>query len=491
MSSDQELEESRICGDCVAEAFLVKRIDDEGEHADCDYCGVEGATISMSELADCTSKAISEHFYLTPDQPDAWEEMLIRDRESHYSWYREGQPVLELIQEIVGTRPEIAADLREILDEREGFFDPSDSWEESPFATTAHYEFRGPNSDYWQSEWDRLRRTLQSEARFFNQAAVKHLREIFGGVAAYRHGDSNPLIIAAGPETSHPAFFRARVFQNEKELLAALKRPDLELGPPPEHAARAGRMNARGISVFYGSSNVETAMGEVRPPVGSHVLCGRFDVIRPLRLLNLNALGAVTVTGSVFDPEYAHQRGWAQFLSILGKLMIRPVMPEAEHNDYLATQAIADYLASSDELQVDGILFPSVQRGADREDLNVVLFRKASTVEELPIPTGTKIESRLGEDAEDGWEIGFSVIESRPAPEVRTEAATTREPPKSSFDEALMPIHDGKRLHSDRVETLRVCCDSLKVHVIKAVRIEHEAHAVSRHIWYEGAASDF
>jgi hypothetical protein len=90
-------------------------------------------------------------------------------------------------------------------------------------------------------------------------------------------------------------------------------------------------MNARGISVFYGSSNIETAMGEVRPPVGSHVLCGRFDVIRPLRLLNLKALDTVTVSGSVFDPEYAASTGMAQFLKTLGDLMVRPVMPEAEH----------------------------------------------------------------------------------------------------------------------------------------------------------------
>ncbi len=175
MSNDQELEERRICGDCVGEAFLVKLIDGNGESADCDYCGVEGATISMSELADRTGKAISEHFYRTSDQPDAWEDMLLRDKESHYEWDREGQPVLELIQEIVGTRPEIAADIREILEGREGFVDPSDSWEESPFAESAQYESQGPNSDYWQTEWDRLRRSLQSEARFFNQAAVKGL----------------------------------------------------------------------------------------------------------------------------------------------------------------------------------------------------------------------------------------------------------------------------------------------------------------------------
>lgn len=491
MSSDQELEERRICNDCVAEAFLVKRIDDEGKDADCDYCGVEGATISMSELADRTCRAISEHFYRTADQPDAWQEMRQRDKEDDYNWNREGQPILDLIQEIVETDVDIASDIRTILDERDGFVDPSDDYGESPFDADACYEGRGPNSGYWQSEWDRLTRSLQSEARFFNKAAVRHLHDIFAGVASYRTGDSNPLVIAAGPGTMHTAFFRARTFQTEKELLAALKRPDLELGPPPEHAARAGRMNARGISVFYGSSNIETAMGEVRPPVGSHVLCGRFDVIRPLRLLNLKALDTVTVSGSVFDPEYAHQRGWAQFLKTLGDLMVRPVMPEAEHNDYLATQAVAEYLASSDELEVDGILFPSVQRGADREDLNVVLFRKASHVEALQIPPGTQIDSRSGEDTDEGWEIGFSVIESRPVPAVRIEGVATREIPKTSFDEAVMSFDDGRGLQSDRIETLRVCCESLQVHIVKAVRVEHEAHAVRRQIWNEGTASDF
>jgi len=145
MSNDQELEERRICADCVGEAFLVKLIDDKGESTDCDYCGGDGATISMSELADRTGKAISQHFYLTSDQPDAWEDMLMRDKESTYEWYREGQPVLDLIQEIVGTSTEIAADIREILDEWEGFVDPSDSWEESPFAESAQYESQGPN----------------------------------------------------------------------------------------------------------------------------------------------------------------------------------------------------------------------------------------------------------------------------------------------------------------------------------------------------------
>lgn len=109
---------------------------------------------------------------------------------------------------------------------------------------------------------------------------------------------------------------------------------------------------------------------------------------------------------------------------------------------------MADYLASSDALQVDGILFPSVQRAANREDLNVVLFRKASQVEALQMPPGTQIDSRSGEDTDEGWEIGFSVIESRPAPAMRTEGVATRELPKLSFDEAMKPFDDGRGLNT-------------------------------------------
>jgi len=49
-------------------------------------------------------------------------------------------------------------------------------------------------------------------------------------------------------------------------------------------------MNARGVSVFYGAIDPRVALAEVRPPVGSRVAVARFEIIRPLRLLDLNAL---------------------------------------------------------------------------------------------------------------------------------------------------------------------------------------------------------
>ena len=39
-------------------------------------------------------------------------------------------------------------------------------------------------------------------------------------------------------------------------------------------------MNAQGIAVFYGAGDVETALAEVRPPVGSRVVTAEFEIIR-------------------------------------------------------------------------------------------------------------------------------------------------------------------------------------------------------------------
>ena len=58
-------------------------------------------------------------------------------------------------------------------------------------------------------------------------------------------------------------------------------------------AAAAGRMNARGISVFYGANDPLVALSEVRPPVGARVAIARFEIIRPIKLLDLTARARV------------------------------------------------------------------------------------------------------------------------------------------------------------------------------------------------------
>jgi RES domain len=71
--------------------------------------------------------------------------------------------------------------------------------------------------------------------------------------------------------------YRARVFfQDMAKFEEAMKRPDRDIGPPPPSVAVAGRMNAAGISVFYGATHPGVALAEVQPPVGSKSIDRRF-----------------------------------------------------------------------------------------------------------------------------------------------------------------------------------------------------------------------
>ncbi|MCJ7541599.1 MAG: RES family NAD+ phosphorylase, partial [Desulfobacterales bacterium] len=124
-----------------------------------------------------------------------------------------------------------------------------------------------------------------------------------------------------------------------------LKAPIKELSAPPAMAAKHGRMNAAGISVFYGATDAETCIAEVRPPIGSHVVVGRFKIIQNIRLLDLNILSEIYATGSYFDQEFKRRKGHAAFLQRLVGELTKPVMPNKETLGYLPTQIVAEYLA--------------------------------------------------------------------------------------------------------------------------------------------------
>ena len=190
----------------------------------------------------------------------------------------------------------------------------------------------------------------QTEARFFSASTAETLSDIFEGLSEVSGSDGTSIIIEAGPGTAMTSVYRSRVFQAEVDLEAALERPDLHMGPPPASMAKAGRMNAHGISVFYGATNHRVAISEVRPPVGSQVMVGEFALLRNLNLLDLNALQSVFIEGSVFDSEYLRRLERAKFLKGVSRRMSRPVMPDDQPLEYLVTQSVSDYLRFSLDL---------------------------------------------------------------------------------------------------------------------------------------------
>jgi hypothetical protein len=311
-------------------------------------------------------------------------------------------------------------------------------------------------------DWRSFENSLKTEARFFSRTAANHLTSIFDGIGELQTRDGRPLVVDAGPGTDFHTLYRARVFQSDDKLEAALGRPDIHLGSPPAPLAAAGRMNARGISVFYGTNNQKAAIAEVRPPVGSQIAVVQFEIIRKLRLLDLTALNDVRDTESISDFGLAGRMEGAVFLRSLSGRITPPAMPDDEPFEYLATQAIADFLATEVSAPLDGIIFPSVQAAGDV--LNVVLFHKAARVEAMNVPEGTEISASTGRWAEDGWVEDYEVFEKVPDLAAIAEAMP-RDPRDADWRDA----------------SLRIVSESMEVHRVKRVEFATDEFTVKRH----------
>ncbi|WP_164939702.1 RES family NAD+ phosphorylase [Bradyrhizobium zhanjiangense] len=204
-----------------------------------------------------------------------------------------------------------------------------------------------------------------------------------------------------------------------------------------------------------------------------------FEIVHRIRLLDLTALDNVRVQGSIFDSDYLHRSERAQFLKSLSGRITQPVMPDDEPFEYLATQAIADYLATESSVSIDGIIYPSVQVAGDV--LNVVLFHKASRVEEIDIPEGTDVRARTGRNGPEGWEDDYSVIEEVPP---RKEGADKNARADGWPD--LPSIHLTlweKAISNPREPSLRIKLDSIKVHRVRRVEFATDKFPVTRHRW--------
>jgi RES domain-containing protein len=464
-----ETKEQLICYQCVGEEYLSNSIEKAGRPAKCSYCGKFAETYTLEAIAECVETAFEHHYYRTSEEPEYWQQRLLADRESSYTWFREGDPVIDAIEAAALIPRKAAIDIQAILDDKYSDFDAAQMGEETPFSSDTYYAERGGSDSKWRDEWRNFEQSLKTEARFFSRTAAGHLAKVFKKIDKLKTTDGRPLVVEAGPDCPIDHLYRGRVFQSDDLLLKALSRPDIELGSPPANFASAGRMNARGISVFYGADEAHVAISEVRPPVGSKVAVARFNIIRRLRLLDLTALPKVYESGSVFDPLFSERLDRADFLRSLGKHITRPIMPNDEAFDYLATQATADFLATENDPILDGIVFPSAQVQNGR---NVVLFHKAAKVEPMAIPIGTDIDAYNNLSTEDGYEVDYRVTETvPPTPEQIDDTNSWIAPFLSSTTD----------ISEEELEiTLRIDQKSVTVHHVDWVNYHCTEYAVTR-----------
>ena len=479
MTVMRDSEAKHICHTCIGDQFLADQVKTKWSPIACSYCGETREAITLEDLADRIHEALEEHFESTPDSPDEpYEYYLAKEGR----WERRGDTVDIVIAEMADLDEkvvdDVSAHLSKLYSYREVKFGGED-----PYGPEAMYVERTPDDWDFREIWSEFGRQIRSRSRFFNTDAEQALNEIFGDLTTYKTWPDRPVIRKIGSDDEDRFIWRARTAQSTKELKAILVSPAREIGPPPPNLAKSGRMNAHGIPVFYGVIDESTCIAEVRAPVGSNVVVARFELLRPVQLLDLDALSKVYVGGSYFNPDYAVRKGRMSFLRRLVREISRPVMPQDEAFEYLTTQVVAEYLANKVTPCLDGIIFSSSQTGGT--GLNVVLFNHASKVKAHDdLPAGTKVDiyiPRINED-DDEHDVGISIRETVPsAKSKKLSPAKRREGPIDlrSLQTALDNEEHGDTSYYFE-PTLRLDPKSLAVLYVESVQYSTKHRTVSR-----------
>jgi len=401
-------QETFFCMDCIGDSYLKKQIEESGIEAECWECKHQKLAISCEDLGERLHKVIESHYQLTPEEPEGWELYYAKE----HGWDRSGDEANYIVQEIAEVSLEIANELLEYLAEQ---YDPAgkDALISPSLYGDAHYVSKDQVDDYeYEYRWDNIKISIKEESRFFNHSVKDTLNVFFRNIDQLFTHDDQPIVKTIDADTS---FYRARVAHSRDEELEILEKLPAALGAPPSALAKPGRMNAGGISVFYGAMSPETCIAEVRPWVGCSVIVGKFNPVTTLKILDLSLLEKINIEGSLFDSNHIENLARVQFLSKLVREISIPITPGAEDSEYLITQLIAEYLQS--ELGLDGILFDSVQfknktsESESGSDQNLVLFKNSSLLQPYEIPSNIKIDASFSIGDPEDPEPRYSIME--------------------------------------------------------------------------------
>ena len=474
--TEQDGDSKHTCYGCISDPFLADEVMETGISDLCSYCGHTRQAFGLEQLADRIDEVLQRDFERTPDEPDFLDTIFLREGLLD-DWIPDGAPVMNVISDIAGLSEEIAEDVRDTLSDRNHYTAIRDGGED-PYDDQAYYDERRPDDLDLRYSWKSFCDEIMFRERIFPENAEPVLQAIFKDLGTMATWHGTLVIREVNPSEDFP-IWRARPAQSKEELTAILKNPSQQLGPPPHDIAEAGRMNQKGIPVFYGALEEDTCVSEVRPPVGSQVVLAKFRLLRPVKLLDLGLLSRLYVDVSHFNPNYSDLHGRASFLRNLVTEISRPIMPRDQERQYLPTQFVASYLAHKAIPRLDGIIFPSSQ--TDMNGQNLVLFNRVRGVEPYDIPKGTSqnvlLPGSLSGEGEDEYDdiLVSETVPSQPLdPQPQSPSGTTQRGPIRLFKGPTLADPN-----SPSEPTLRLDLDSIKVLTIKGTKYHKDAHPVS------------
>ncbi|MEI5582562.1 MULTISPECIES: RES domain-containing protein [unclassified Agromyces] len=242
--------------------------------------------------------------------------------------------------------------------------------------------------EYWVSNdkvsqfalgWGAFERTVRTESRFifigssarpgYEDEPPARLAKFLKALLTYVESD----LLVELPTGSK--LFRGRMTDALDRLRSDIEaEPSSQLGPAPSHLADAGRLNGKGIGVFYAADEIDTAVGEIalHSPYDEAII-GGFVTKRPLQILDFTR--KLTTLPSIFASDEESRTRWlfARFATHFTARITAPVLLDGRQLvDYTPTQVVAEYLRYVPETRIDGIAWPSRVKAGNGK--NVVLF---------------------------------------------------------------------------------------------------------------------
>jgi len=191
---------------------------------------------------------------------------------------------------------------------------------------------------------------------FFNQWDEDHEDERAKNILEFisKAVDKLDLIKEVLPQIG---FYRGRTHNTRENAFTS----DNQLAAPPACYAKANRMSAEGISIFYGANNIKTALAEIYNAIDRYATVAQFKNNQKLFLLDLSKILHMKLP-SLFDRENRDKRGYIRFFKEFINMIINPVdnIPAIE---YVPTQILTEYFRHVYQYGylADGIIYPSVK----------------------------------------------------------------------------------------------------------------------------------
>lgn len=230
--------------------------------------------------------------------------------------------------------------------------------------------------------WRQFREAILHRQRFFNDPAKEFLAEIFDGIQNQSDIENKPAFYRLST-ADEMLFYRARIVTDEDAFQKITKDPATLMGPPPPPLRRAGRMNAAGIAVFYGATEKETAIAELRPAVGSLISLAAFRVHRPIHVLDLTRFNHAGKQLDIFAKNQMMRATQWAFMQSFASEISQPILPGDEHLEYVPAQVVAEYLTNQpvrwrgSDVTPEAIIFRSAQRDGGK---NIAVMGAAATL---------------------------------------------------------------------------------------------------------------